>query len=957
MQKYLLIISLLLIGLYTHAQQNNEVPKGASVQGIIYDSINDIPLQSASVIFYDRKDSTIKGFQVTEYNGGFSVAELPIKTPMYYIVSFTGYNSYIDTISLDAAGTIKNLGTITMEQTISSDLDAVVVKSVVPIRMNGDTLEINPDAFKLDSNAVVEDMLLRVPGMVVWSDGTVTMNGRKIDNLLVDGKPFFGGDTKIATQNLPKNAIEKIQLYQQVDPTKIQGVDNDKQDSLYSMNVQLKEDKKKGMFGKVGAGYGTDKRYDGSGVLQAYDPKNQIGIAIGADNINKSGGIGTDAFIDNTFKQGFLRYRYSDPSTNGIKKNLWGAAKLQHSFNETDNGQYYSRITADYTIKRTDQTSTNQTEQTDNLIDYDQLSNSITEDDNTTTSHQANVKYERRNKYSNFIDINSSFSNDNTHSSSQSSNNVYRDGTALSANQVTNSSRSHKTNLNLDLISASNSWNNTENSLNSYSISGGFNYGKNNSFNHTENNFQSFIDSIPSNNLVRNYNTKSDNYDGNIRLSYNALRQLLFGVYNFYNIDIELNNQISVSKNTQNTRVEDLDSINNNYHVNQDLSNDNTLKTFTYSPGIAFRKTFNKWVPNKFNYWLNIRASLSHRWLNQQNTSSLLYRNIDRKYHLWEPSFNFNYNGEQPDKYRIRSYAYSSYSPTLPSIDQLVPILDTTNRYNVTVGNPNLQIGRTFSNHLSFSIDRANRQAKSGYGVSVDLSYSRDHNGIIDSLVYDASGKSLRYLLNGDGHQYLSVNTELNFSSKLDKLHQLQAKYRPRYSRTQSPGYINGLSSNSTNTTFSHELSLGFIILEKFNTTINSSISTNKNSQAGAFGVSPTIKNYTSGLDATYYITKKWSISSNFQYQSNKAETNSSTASIWNATSSLRFMQDKAELKFTAFDLLHENKNIVNFVNRNSIGTTISNGLQQYFLLSFSYFPRKFGGSSKNRGGSMIIIR
>ncbi|MCH5600512.1 hypothetical protein [Niabella ginsengisoli] len=66
-----------------------------------------------------------------------------------------------------------------------------MVKAVQPIRMNGDTLEINPDAFKLDSNAVVEDMLLRVPGLTVWGDGTITMNGRKLEKVYVDGKPFL----------------------------------------------------------------------------------------------------------------------------------------------------------------------------------------------------------------------------------------------------------------------------------------------------------------------------------------------------------------------------------------------------------------------------------------------------------------------------------------------------------------------------------------------------------------------------------------------------------------------------------------------------------------------------------------------------------------------------------------------------------------------------------------------
>jgi len=84
-------------------------------------------------------------------------------------------------------------------------------------------------------------------------------------------------------------------------------------------------------------------------------------------------------------------------------------------------------------------------------------------------------------------------------------------------------------------------------------------------------------------------------------------------------------------------------------------------------------------------------------------------------------------------------------------------------------------------------------------------------------------------------------------------------------------------------------------------------------------------------------------------------DTNSSNAAIWNATTSYRFMKDEAELKFTAFDMLRQNKNIINFLNQNSIGTTVTNGLRQYFMLSFSFYPRKFGGKANNAGGVMIM--
>lgn len=940
MRKTLLFICIIIAAFSAKAQQ-----KGGTVKGIIYDSINDIPLSSASVVFYKKADSSIQGFQITDYNGGFSAPELPFKTPMYFVVSFTGYGSYTDTIQLDAKNAISDLGTINLKQLEAGSLQDVVIKSVVPIKMNKDTLEINPEAFNLDSNAVVEDMLFRVPGMVVWSDGTITMNGKKIEKLLVDGKPFFGGDTKIATQNLPKNAIEKIQLYEEKDLTKVQGVDNDKKDSLYSMNVQLKEDKKKGLFGKVGAGYGTDNRYDGSGVLQAYDPKNQIGIAFGLDNTNKMDGIGTDAFINNTFKQGFMFYRYGNPNLSGIKKNIWGTTKFQHSFNEANNGQFFSRITGDYTYKSSSLINNNTTEQTDNLIDYNQTSKSESSSHNSSDTHDANIVYDRRNKYSNFINITTKLNHTNQEDNSNSSKNVFRNDTAISYNHVNNYSKSNSNNVNMNIMTSSNGWINQDNALNSYSLSLNANYYNNDAFNHTENVFQSYIDTIASNTLIRNYHTNSDNFNATASLRYNSLRQLLMGIYNFYNINIGVNNTLNYSKSTQNSQVLDLDTITNKYVLNDYLTNDNTLNTFTYAPGLYLSKTINKNVSGRGYFWLNIMASLNHKWLDQKNSSSILYRNITKRYHMWEPSFNMNISGNRNNQYQFYGYMYGSYSPSLPSIDQLVPIVDTTNRYNVTMGNPFLKVGRSLRGYYQFNIERAKPSAKSGYGLSLNMNYRADHNGIIDSVVYDASGKSIRYLLNGNGYRSFNMGGSINFSTKLGKKYQLQTKYSPTYNMSKTPGFINGVQSVSNNTEWGNSLTASFIILEKFNTTIGESISTSKNSQAGAFGVSPTIKNYTTTIDATYSITKKWSISSNLNYQSNQAQTNSSTASIWNATSTFRFMKDMAELKFTAFDLLHENKNIINFLNRNSIGTTVTNGLQQYFMLSFSYFPRKFGGN------------
>lgn len=951
MGKFLRLTLLFCItSLLANAQQKN-----GTVKGIIYDSVEDIPLTSATVVICKKADSTFLNFQVTDYKGEFNITGLPAKTPMYLTVTYTGYNAYTKNISFDPGKDTLDLKKIHLEHKDSNQLMDVEIKSVAPIKMNGDTLEINPDAFKLDSNAVVEDMLLRVPGMVVWSDGTITMNGKKIEKLLVDGKPFFGGQTNIATQNLPKDAIKKIQLYQEKDMTKLNGSEDKKQDSLYSMNIQLKEDKKKGIFGKVSAGYGTDKRYDAYGVLQAYDPKNQMGIAFGTDNINKSSGIGSDAFLQNTFKQNFLYYRYSNPSISGIKRNIWGSGKFQHSFNETDNGQFFSRLTGDYTYTNTNLNNTSNTDQTDNILDYKQHSISSSQSNNTTGTHTASFVYERRKKFGDYININTNFNHTDDDDENTSVNNVSRNDTSISYNNVATDTKLKNNNFSVGGIISSNDYQNKRSPLKNYFFNFNVNYNDNNSLTHTNNVFRSFIDTIPSSTIIRNYNNNSNNFSANAMLRYNGLKQLLFGIYNFYKIDVGLNNGIGYSRSTQDSRVQDLDTVSKQYVTNDYLTNTNTLTNFSYTPGLYLGKFINKNVYGKYYYYMGFNASIDHRWIDQKNASSLLYRNIEKRYSLWVPGISMNFYKEDFNHYRINSYVYASINPSVPSVDQLVPIIDTSNRYNTVVGNPQLQVGRNMSVNYNFNLDRANQKAKSGYGFSINGAYTATHNAVADSTRYDGSGKSIHYLLNMNGSNSFNLGGDLHFSTKFKTKYQFQTRYTPTFNISNSPGYINGVLSSSHNKTLGNRLTASFIIIDKFNTTLGENITTSKNRQAGAMNLSPSITNYTTSIDATYSITKKWNISSNFNYQANKAVTNSSNAAIWNATTSCRFMKDEAEIKFTAFDMLRQNKNIINFLNQNSIGTTVTNGLRQYFMLSFSFYPRKFGGKANSSRGIMIM--
>ncbi|WP_300602871.1 hypothetical protein [Niabella sp.] len=939
--------------------------KTGAIKGILYDSINDYALQSASVTVYKQADSSIVEFQLTNTQGEFDIKNIPAKTALYFIVSYAGYRPLVRNFQLDTLNMLTNFGKLFLTHQGKDELDEVIVKAVQPLRMNGDTLEINPDAFKLDSNAVVEDMLLRVPGLTVWGDGTITMNGRKLEKVYVDGKPFFGGAAQTATQNLPKNAIEKIQLYQEKDVSKLTNTEQ-KTDSLYSMNIKLKGDKKKGLFGKIGAGYGTDDRYTGDGVAQAYDKKNQLGIAAGINNINKEEGTGENAFMENTFKSNF-RFFYGGRgnANDGITRRTYGNLKWQHSFTESDNSQFYNRFTTDYGFLNTNSNITSNSTNVQPINDYRLTTLNKNRSINENTSNTAKFLYENRKKFGNFVNISANYVNQYSSGTSAASTDMFRnDSTAVSRTNSNSYSSSNSNNFYMFGWLRSNDFELRDDPRKNFSINFGGGYNENVSNRGTVNTYESLVDSIYTNTIDRKYNNKNKSYNANIGLNYDGFRQFLFGIYNFFNINMSLINNISFSRNEQDAAAFDLDKPNNQYVINRQLTNTNTLTNFSYNPALNFNKSFNKSVWGKYYYWLSFGLDLRYQFQTQKNESSILNRNIDRSMNTFLPSLNANFNYQKENAFRIYSYLWANTSTQLPSIDQLYPIIDTTERYNIIAGNPFLKASKVQYMNYNFDISRARPNSKSNYGVRLGFNFNNTHNAIGDSLIYlrDSSGRSIRHLINVGYQRNLSANLNLNFSHNINKKSTIGFTYIPSLSTYIRPGYVDSLQSTSRNFTLSNNFNLLYNLIDKFNISIGEIISTNRNHQSNSKQQASAIRSYTTTSNINYFITKSLSLNTSVNYQTNTAANRNAEAfTIWNANILYRFMQQKAEVKVSAFDLLKQNRNITNSLGYNFASTTVTNGLQQYFMVTFSYYPRKFGGGGNRRPappqGVMMIRR
>ncbi len=158
----------------------------------------------------------------------------------------------------------------------------------------------------------------------------------------MDGKPFMGGSTTVATQNLPKIALDKLQIYQQRDEKNPLG-------STMHANLKLKEDTKMGYFGKLGGGYGTDKRYSVHGMLSGFNKKLQMNIVGAFNNINKVANNVDALMKSNSYKGEGLNMDYqSNFNTRGLNRPKAAGVKFQYDFIEDPQYQKSSRLNADY---------------------------------------------------------------------------------------------------------------------------------------------------------------------------------------------------------------------------------------------------------------------------------------------------------------------------------------------------------------------------------------------------------------------------------------------------------------------------------------------------------------------------------------------------------------------------------------------------------------------------------
>ncbi len=951
---------LLLLPFLVFSQEKKEAPTG-TVTGAVKDSANDYALESVTVLVYKKSDTTLLNYRLTNPSGEFSFDNMPLNIPLLISLTSSGYKSFSKTIRLDSLHPAYNFGSIQLGTNVKN-LGEIVIEAVLPIRMNGDTLEINPAAFKLDSNAVVEDMLRKVPGITLWGDGTVTVNGKKVTNVYVDGKPFFGNDPAIATQNLPKNAIDKIQVYTEEDRTKAPA-ERTPADSLLTMNIKLKADKKTGYFGKGAAGIGTDKRYEADFGLQAYNKKTRLGIGGAFNNINKNAEDLQTLLGETTFRTMNPRNRYvANFGGRGISKIYFLGANVQHSFIETTNNQRTNELSLDLSGRGSINNINSQTDAITsaggNSFYKSSLRNSTQESDAKTLA----VSYNKRN-VDRDINIRASITDNRGTGSSASSTITERDGSGI-VSESNESAESETKSRNLNVSANFLNKDSDERNLKSFSLRYNTNYNESENTRMSLSDIVSFEDPTRNTSYNRLYNTASSSWNNSVNVSYNALKRLLFGSNNLWNINIRITNNLSFSQSDLAYNVSDFDSVGKIYVANAKVTNLHKHNRISEEPALNLSKSFSKRLTNRYYRTFTVSTNFGGQFLKEKDQSNFSNRNLNRNFSFFTPNTNLNYYYQKANGYNINAGIFHSNNYSIPGVDQLFPIIDSANLYSFNYGNAFLRPSRSNNFGLNLSYNRGNnRNRKADININLNANTGTVKNDIADSSFYDDLGRKNVYLINIDGRKTWSLSGNVNTSIRLKK-NVLQFSYSGSIYNSRSPNYIDDIFSTSRSQNMNNNLRVYFALGEIVNFSLSQAVNMSNSIQTGANLRSFKNTNYITTANINLQYPKDMTFSNTLNYVKNN--TTKQSSALWNAFLSYRFFKGKQlEAKFSAMDILRQNKNISIASGNNTITTTVTNGLQQFYMLTIAYYPRKFGtsqgggrrGTPVRSGGSTVRPR
>lgn len=719
--KYTTILLTLLLSVVSYAQE-------MKISGTVQDTSGTTPLPNALAMAVRVKDSLLLGFARTDSKGYFELKGIQMDT-FSLVIAHPNYDDKTYFIFGKLDNLEINIPSIRMPDK-SQLIDEVVIYAYKdPIYYKGDTLVYIADSFKVGENAVVEDLLKKLPGIEVDKDGKIKSQGQEITKVLVDGDEFFGSDPTIATKNLGASGVESVQIYEKENDDGTFGSD----EKIQVLDLKLKEDAKKGYFGRISAASdfglteGSPPFYEGELLLNRFSGSQKLSVfALGSNTPRSNFGWGDiNKFgLENEESGGNPWMGGNTNNTSGIPQTLRAGIYYSDKFGKKKNGKIGFNYSYYNTRLEANSASRTQFFLTDTTYFTDDSTNNYTRNE----SHRINITFETKIDSLTKIWLRPSMSYDLASSDKTDITDfIGEDAMATLGTFVQNTNKSEGMDLDAT-FGIERKFMKPKRELN-------FDYYINKIDNKTNGNLLSrstFYNAPIFNDTVdQSKDNFNDEFTQNAYIDYTEPIGKFFKITTGYNFSISELNQ---DKSTY-------DFVDGSYSsFRSDLSNIFETNRLEHRAGVKL--TFEKAKHSAY-----IRMDV--RNVDIVNDNLVTGTRVDQNISNFLPSAEYEFKPSMSKRFTAR---YSTSSDQ-PSIRDLQPVPDNSNPNRIQVGNPNLKPNYVHNLQLNFNTWEAlsGRYLWSGFWGSLT------DNAFTDSTVYDSFGRINSQTVNVDGNFFGTV--------------------------------------------------------------------------------------------------------------------------------------------------------------------------------------------------------
>ncbi len=904
-----------------------------TIQGSLKDSIANRALNSATVSLVYAKDSSLVSFSRTNEAGVFNFKNV---APGNYLISVS-YVGYVPKWVPVLTGTDKivEMGLIYMND-VNTMSTVTVTARRPPVVINGDSVEFNSENFKTAPNAVVEDLLKKMPGMEVDKAGGITVNGKKVTKVFVNGKEFFTGDPVMATKNLPADAVDKIQVYdRKSDQAMFTGIDDGSEET--AINLKLKKDRNKSTFGKLNAGAGTPSVFDAQGNVNVINNEAQFSAIGGANNTNRqnfsgrniinfSGGgggrPGAGGGVTVNFSGGSGE---TDANAQGIADTYSIGGNYSNLFNDKKT-EFNANLSVSDVTRNNNSFSKTQNLTPGNSFNRISNANSIAgnkqQNFGSTIDHKVTDNFSFRFTPSLGLQQTTNYSEDSTQT-------YLTNGNLLNSNTTMSSSASDAVNAASTLLLRKKFA--KKGRTISSTITQSFNRSNSTGNQYTEQ--LSYLNNKLTNDSI--LDQKNTRKGENSSYSANLIYTEPLGKKSL----LEFNTYLSKSIGSSSRRIFDRNDATDSYDLlNTRLTNEFNSE-YTYSGGgMSYRSN-----QKKYNFATGF--SIQKAVLDGENISAKT--KLSQSFQDILPNATFRYNFSQTKNLNI-DYRTSTNQP---SITQLQPVLDQSNINRQSIGNPDLK--RSYVHNLNIRFFSSKILA--GKNFFSTLNASTTNNSIVNYDSVLPNRTILTKPVNVDGAY--RINTSLNYGFGIKKL-KSRLSFGLNAGLNNNISYANGLLNTIVTKSTGPSMSYTYIVDDVIDINLTARYSFSQTTNEVNPNLNTNFLTKVFGADMTNYLPFNIVLNQSLNYAINtgRAEGFNTAIPIWNASFSKFFLKNKrAEIKMSAFDLLNKNIGINRNVSQNQIVDRSYNVISQYFMLTFTYSLQKSGLGGGARPGGMMI--